>query len=205
MSVTKKCQGRDTLGKGNTPCSALWRIPLLTTVSSVLLHFFYVVVNWQWISVIRGGTPSVAIGSKCFPWLWRDVKARHVTLDDVLVAQFGSASSTWRCIQFSVKDITLPSQRRYRCLMMVMRSYEQCRRQPKIFGEPYILLQARNSISFGRPPLEAQNDKICKNLEDMILCPPGYAYAYETVICMTVEVGTLSLHEAPKMERRRVK
>jgi len=25
---------------------------------------------------------------KCFPGLWRDVEARHVTLDDVFIAQF---------------------------------------------------------------------------------------------------------------------
>jgi len=50
-------------------------------------------------------TPSVAIGSKCFPWLWRDVEAHHVTLDDVFVAQFGSASSTRRVIELAVEDI----------------------------------------------------------------------------------------------------
>ena len=65
------------------------------------------------------------------------MEACHVTLDDVFVAQFGSASSTRRVIELAVKDMlgqatifhTLPSQRRRRCLMIVVRSYEpvKCR------------------------------------------------------------------------------
>ena len=33
------------------------------------------------------------------------MKARHVTLDDIFVAQFGSASSTRRVIELAVEDI----------------------------------------------------------------------------------------------------
>jgi len=33
------------------------------------------------------------------------VEARHVTLDDVFVTQFGSASSTRRVIELAVEDI----------------------------------------------------------------------------------------------------
>ena len=33
------------------------------------------------------------------------MEARHVTLDDVFVAQFGSASSTRRVIELAVEDI----------------------------------------------------------------------------------------------------
>ena len=117
--------------------SSSWSIPSLSTMSSALLHFFCVACGWQWITKTQRGTPSVAIGSNCFPWLWRDVEACHVTLDDVFVAQFGSASSTRRVIELAVKDMlgqatifhTLPSQRRRRCLMIVVRSYEpvKCR------------------------------------------------------------------------------
>ena len=35
----------------------------------------------------------------------RYVEARHVTLDDVFIAQFGSASSTRRVIELTVEDI----------------------------------------------------------------------------------------------------
>ena len=83
----------------------LWPIPSLTTMSLTLLHFFCVVFNWEWISVSQRGTPFVAIGSKCLLQLWRDVEARHVTLDDVFIAQFGSVSSTRRVIEFAAKDI----------------------------------------------------------------------------------------------------
>ena len=55
--------------------------------------FFCVPCGWQWITVTQRGTPSVAIGSKCFPWLWRDVEARHVTLDDVFILY----SAVWVC------------------------------------------------------------------------------------------------------------
>ena len=139
--------------------SSSWPIPPLSTMSSALLHFFYVACGWQWITKTQRGMPSVAIGSECFPWLWRDVEARHVTLDDDFVAQFGSASSTRRVIELAVEDIlgrpssirwTWPSQRRRRCLMIVVRSYEPVR-------------------------------------------------------CMMVELGTWSLHETPRMERRHLK
>ena len=88
----------------NTLLSSSWPIPSLSTMNSALLHFFCVACGWQWITETQRGTPSVAIGSKCFPWLWRDVEACHVTLD-VFVAQFGSASSTRRVIELAVEDI----------------------------------------------------------------------------------------------------
>jgi len=47
----------------------------------------------------------VAIGSECFPGLWRDVEASHVTLDDIFIAQFESASSTRRVIELAAEDI----------------------------------------------------------------------------------------------------
>ena len=84
--------------------SSSWPIPSLSTMNSALLHFFYVTCGWQWITKTQRGT--VAIGSKCFPWLWRDVDARYVTLDDdVFIAQFGSASSMRRVIELTVEDI----------------------------------------------------------------------------------------------------
>jgi len=55
--------------------------------------------------VTQGGTPSVAVSSKCFPGPGRDVEASHVTHDDVFITQFGSASSTKRIIELAVKDI----------------------------------------------------------------------------------------------------
>jgi len=55
-------------------------------MSSALLHLFCVTVT-------QGGTPSVAFGNKCFPGLWRDVEARHVTLDDVFILY----SAVWVC------------------------------------------------------------------------------------------------------------
>jgi len=70
------------------------------------------------------------------PGLWRNVEARHVTLDDVFIAQFGSASSTRRVIEFAVNGILghwvgdhLPYDGRGPasadiCLTIVMRSYE---------------------------------------------------------------------------------
>ena len=79
------------LGKyAHRPSSSSWPIPALPTMSSALLHFFCVACGWQWITVTQGGTPSIAIGRKCSPWLWRNVEAHHVTLDDVFIAQFGS-------------------------------------------------------------------------------------------------------------------
>ena len=83
----------------------VWPMPSLTTMSSALLHFFCAACGWQWIVVTKGDTPSVVIGSKCFPGLWWDVEARHATLDDVLIVQLGSSSCARRIIEFAVKDI----------------------------------------------------------------------------------------------------
>ena len=67
--------------------------------------FFGVACGWQWITVTQRGMPSVVIGSKCFPWLWRDVEAHHASLDDIFIAQFGSTSSTRRVIELAAEDI----------------------------------------------------------------------------------------------------
>jgi len=78
--------------------SSSWPIQSLTMMRSALL-FFCVACGWQWITVTKRGMPSVAI------WLWRDVESRHVTLDDVFTAQFGSASSTRWVTELAVEDI----------------------------------------------------------------------------------------------------
>jgi len=77
--------------------------PVVVDDELLASQFFCVVCGWQWMTKTQRGTPSVAIGSKCFPWLWRDVETRHVTLDDVFIAQFGSASSTRRVIELRTR------------------------------------------------------------------------------------------------------
>ena len=78
---------------------------ILKLCSACKSRRFYI-YSLGWISVTRGGTPSVTVSCKCLPEPRRDVEANHATFDDVLVAQLGSASASfmWRVMEFTVKD-----------------------------------------------------------------------------------------------------
>jgi len=70
-------------------------------MSSALLHF----LRSLWLTMNNHKSERHAICCDLSPRLWRDVQARHVTLDDVFTAQFGSASPTSRVIELTVEDI----------------------------------------------------------------------------------------------------